>query len=81
MCLLRVILQLVPEEVVHVHDLRPPLLVPDLVLVLQVADDRRLARQHPHQPTAVRRRVLVGRGDLHVAVTVPLLALMKNDED
>ena len=51
---------LVAEQVVHVHDLGPPgrdeqaqhspLLVPDLLLVLEVADDLGLAGQRPHQP-------------------------------
>lgn len=32
------------QEVIDVHALAPPFLVPDLVLVFEVADDFRLAR-------------------------------------
>jgi hypothetical protein len=39
--------QLEAEQVVHVHALRPPLFVPDLGLVLQVAHDLRLSGQLP----------------------------------
>ncbi len=43
------------KEVVHVHALGPALLVSDLVLVLEMADDLRTAGQPPHQPPPVRR--------------------------
>ena len=39
--------ELEPEQVVHVHALGPALLVPDLGLVLQVANDLGLARKSP----------------------------------
>ena len=57
--------QLVAEQVVHVHDLRPPLLVPNLVLVLEVANNPGLPRQHPDQPAAVRRWESLWRFHLH----------------
>ena len=57
--------QLVAEQVVHVHDLRPPLLVSNLVLVLQVADNPGLARQSPDQPAAVRCWESLWRLHLH----------------
>ena len=49
-----VVLQHVAQEVVHVHALGPALLVPDLGLVLQMADDLRLAGQSPDKAAAVR---------------------------
>ena len=64
------------QEVVHVHALAPTLLVPDLVLVLEVADDLRLAGQRPDESAAVWRREPRRERDLHVAAAVPLLALL-----
>jgi hypothetical protein len=66
------------QKVVHVHALAPPLLVSDLVLVLEVADDLRPARQYPDQPSTVRGRVSNRMRDLHVPAAVPFLALLVN---
>ena len=52
--IVRIVHELIAEEVVHVHALGPALLVPDLVLVLEVADDFGVAGQVPDQPPAVR---------------------------
>lgn len=40
--------------------------MPDLALVLQVGDDLRLARQGPHEASAVRRGELLGRTNADV---------------
>ena len=64
------------QKVVHVHALAPALLVPDLVLVLEVANDLRSSGQYPDQPSSVRRRISNRMRNLHVPAAVPLLALL-----
>ena len=49
------------KQVVHVHALRPALLVPDLRLVLQVDEHLGLAWQDVEQPAAVRGRDFLRR--------------------
>lgn len=51
--------QTVPQKVVHVHDLRPSLTMPNTVLVLEMGNELGLARQCPNQTSSVRRRVLL----------------------
>jgi hypothetical protein len=58
----------VPEQVVHVHALRPALLVPDLGLVLEVDEHLGLAGQDVEQPAAVRRRDLLRRAQTNVGL-------------
>ena len=56
--------QLEAQQVVHVHALRPALLVTDLGLVLEVADDLGLPRQGPHQAAAIGGWVSLGSFNL-----------------
>ena len=60
----------------HVHALAPALLVPDLVLVLEMADNLGAAGHRPDEATAVRGRVLL-RVRHGVLVLVPLVSLLK----
>lgn len=48
--------------------LRPPLLVSDLALVLEMSHDLGLAGQRPHEASSVGRRVLLGRPDPDVGL-------------
>jgi len=43
----------VAQQIVHVHNLGPPLLVSDLVLVLEVSHHLGAAWQDPHQTASV----------------------------
>ena len=58
----------VAEEVVHVHALRPSLLVPDPRLVLEVHVHLGLARQRVDQAAAVGGGHLLGRPDADVGL-------------
>lgn len=60
--------QLMAEQVVHVHALRPPLLVPNLGLVLHVDDHLGLAWEGVDEPAAVRGRHLLGRSQPNVCL-------------
>ena len=57
-----------PEQVVHVHALAPPLLVPDLHLVLHVDDHLGLAWEGVHQSAAVGSGNLLGGAEADVGL-------------
>ena len=70
---------LVSQEVVHVHDLRPALLMTDLLLVLQMANNLGFVWKSPGQTTTVGGADLL-RG-LHLVLAVPLLAVVVHGVD
>ena len=70
---------LVAEEVVHVHDLGPALLMTDLLFVLQVADDLGFVWQRPGQTTSIGCADLLRR--FHLVLAVPLLAVLIHGVD
>ena len=70
---------LVAQEVVHVHDLRPALLMTDLLLVLQMADNLGFVRKSPGQSTSVGGADLLW--GLHLVLAVPLPAVVVHGVD